>query len=75
MFSLENAYVVEQAQVVKKMEGSNETIVIGEIVDTPQGSYSTAFCPKGFVGTWEDLSFPPAMGVPEAEETRPGDEA
>jgi hypothetical protein len=38
VFSLENAYVVEQAQVVKNTEGSNEAIVIGEMVETPPGS-------------------------------------
>ena len=38
VFSLENAYVVEQVQVIKNMEGSNEVIVIGEMVDTPPGS-------------------------------------
>jgi len=38
VFSFENACVVEQAQVVKNTEGSNETIVIGEMVETPPGS-------------------------------------
>jgi hypothetical protein len=38
VFSLENAYVVEQAQVIKNMEGSNEAIVIGEMAETPPGS-------------------------------------
>jgi hypothetical protein len=38
VFSLENAYVVEQAQVIKNTEGSNETIVIGKMVETPPGS-------------------------------------
>jgi len=38
VFSLENAYVVEQAQVIKNTEGSNETIVIGEMAETPPGS-------------------------------------
>jgi len=38
VFSFENAYVVEQAQVVKNTEGSNEAIVIGEMVETPPGS-------------------------------------
>jgi hypothetical protein len=37
VYSLENAYVVEKAQVVKNTEGSNEAIVIGEMVDTPPG--------------------------------------
>jgi hypothetical protein len=77
VYSLENAYVVEKAQVVKNTEGSNEAIVIGEMVDTPPGPWSMACCPKDFVGTWEDLCLPPKImgGVPEAEETRPGDEA
>jgi len=38
VFSLENAYVVEQAQVIKNMEGSNEVIGIGEMAETPPGS-------------------------------------
>jgi hypothetical protein len=38
VFSLENAYVVEQAQVIKNMEGSNEAIAIGEMAETPPGS-------------------------------------
>ena len=38
VYSLENAYVVEKAQVVKNTEGSNEAIVIGEMVETPPGS-------------------------------------
>ena len=37
MFSPENAIIVEQAQVIKNMEGSNETIVIGKMVETPPG--------------------------------------
>jgi len=37
-FSLENANVVEQAQVIKNTEGSNEAIVKGEMADTPPGS-------------------------------------
>jgi hypothetical protein len=38
VFSPENAIIVEQAQVIKNMEGSNEAIVIGEMVETPPGS-------------------------------------
>jgi hypothetical protein len=38
VFSLENAYVVEQAQVIKNTEGSNEAIVRGEMAETPPGS-------------------------------------
>jgi hypothetical protein len=38
VFSLENAYVVERAQVIKNIEGSNEAIVKGEMADTPPGS-------------------------------------
>jgi hypothetical protein len=38
MFSLENAYVVERAQVIKTTEGSNDAIVAGEMADTPPGS-------------------------------------
>jgi len=38
VFSLENAYVVEQAQVIKNTEGSNDAIVKGEMADTPPGS-------------------------------------
>jgi hypothetical protein len=37
-FSLENAYGVEQAQVIKNTEGSNVAIVKGEMVMTLQGS-------------------------------------
>ena len=37
-FSLENAYVVERAQVIKNTEGSNEAIATGEMADTPPGS-------------------------------------
>jgi hypothetical protein len=33
VFSLENAYVVERAQVIKTTEGSNEAIVTGERED------------------------------------------
>ena len=38
VFSLENAYVVERAQVLKATEGSNEAIVTGEMADIPPGS-------------------------------------
>jgi len=38
VYSLENAYVVERAQVFKVTEGSNEAIVTGEMADTPPGS-------------------------------------
>jgi hypothetical protein len=38
VFSPENAYVVESAQGIKNPEGSNEAIVIGEMVDAPPGS-------------------------------------
>jgi len=38
VFSLENAYVVEQAQVIKNTEGRNDAIVKGEMADTPPGS-------------------------------------
>jgi len=33
------------------MEGSNETIVRGEMVDTPPGWVATAYCPKD-VAEW-----------------------
>jgi hypothetical protein len=33
VFSLENAYVVERAQVIRTMEGSNDAIVTGEKED------------------------------------------
>jgi hypothetical protein len=38
VFSLENAYGVEQAQVIKNTEGSNAAIVKGKMADTPPGS-------------------------------------
>jgi hypothetical protein len=38
VFSLENAYDVEQAQAFKAAEGSNEAIVKGEMAATPPGS-------------------------------------
>jgi hypothetical protein len=38
VFSLENAYDVEQAQVFKVTEGSNEAIDKGEMAATPPGS-------------------------------------
>jgi hypothetical protein len=38
VFSLENPYVVERAQVIKTTEGSNDAIVKGEMADTPPGS-------------------------------------
>jgi hypothetical protein len=37
VFSLENPYVVEQAQVIQNTEGNNEAIVKGEMAD----GYST----------------------------------
>jgi hypothetical protein len=44
--------------MVVYMEDSNETIVIGEMADTPPGSQTTACCSKDCTGTWEDLCFP-----------------
>jgi len=38
MFSPENAYGVEQAQVIKNTGGSNAVIVKGEMADTPPGA-------------------------------------
>jgi hypothetical protein len=38
VFSPENLYVVEQAQVITNTEGSYDAIVKGEMVDTPPGS-------------------------------------
>ena len=38
VLSPENAYGVEQAQVIKNTEGSNAAIVRGEMADTPPGS-------------------------------------
>ena len=37
MFSPENAYGMEQAQVIKNTEGSNEAVVKGEMADTLPG--------------------------------------
>jgi hypothetical protein len=38
VFSPENGYVMEQAQVIKNTEGSNEAIVTGEMAGNPPGS-------------------------------------
>ena len=38
VFSPENAYGVEQAQVIKNTEGSNAAIVKGDMADIPPGS-------------------------------------
>jgi hypothetical protein len=38
VFSLENVYVVERAQVIKTTEGGNGAIVTGEMADIPPGS-------------------------------------
>lgn len=52
MFSPENAYVVEQAQVITNTEDSNEAIVTSEMADNPPGSSFTARSPRTFSGTW-----------------------
>ena len=44
--------------MIQDTEGSNETIVRGEMVDTPPGWVATACCPKGDAGTWENLCPP-----------------
>jgi hypothetical protein len=38
VFSSENAYDVERAQVIKNTEGRNEAIVTGEMAENPPGS-------------------------------------
>ena len=74
MFSLENAYVVEQAQVIKNTEGSNEAI------DKRRDSrYSTGVIVHGmlFKGFSRNLGGPvpsSGMGVLGTEATRFEDE-
>jgi hypothetical protein len=51
VFNLENAYIVERAQLLKATEGGSEAIVKGLMADTPPGSSSTACCPKDSSGT------------------------
>ena len=62
MNQLRKCPVVEQAEVVIDTEGSNEVIVIGEMMDTPPGSQATACCSRDCAGTWEDLCFPSVLG-------------
>jgi hypothetical protein len=76
VFSPENRYVVEQAQVITNTEGSNEAIV-----KRRDGGYSTGVIVHGmlfkgfFSGTWENLCLPLDKGVLIAEGTRLKDEA
>jgi hypothetical protein len=70
VFSLENAYVVERAQVIKATEGSNDAIV-----KRRDGGYSTGVIVHGMLskGCFRNLGEPvpsSEKGVLETEETR-----
>jgi hypothetical protein len=74
VFSPENAYVVEKAQVIKTTEGSNEAIV-----KRRDGGYSTGvivhgMLSKGFVRNLGEPVPSSGKGVLKTEETRGEDE-